>query len=171
MKKLFILSLVAAMFVGVGNANAMSEADLKNKINSVAVNGIVIEEGTKKQFSDYLDKYELTGKECDIIAKNIDKAIEIFKSENVTSINQLSSTAKNRLKALVSDVTSNTSVKATITDGALVVLNSDGTVFAEVDNKIVKKTGNETVLPVIAGVSFVITLVGAYFVVRQVKAN
>lgn len=171
MKKVFILSLVAAMFIGVGSANAMSEAELKAKFDEASTRGIVIEEGTKKQISDYLGKYELTSKECDVIANDIDKAIEIVNSENITSLSQLSSTAKNKLKALVTDVTTKTSVKATITDGALVVLNSDGTVFAEVDNKIVKRTGNETVLPVIAGVSFVITLVGAYFVVRQIKAN
>ena len=170
MKKLLILSL-AALFVGIGSANAMTESELKAKIDGLSANGITVSEGTKKQVADYLGKYELTGAECDIIAADIDKAVEVIKSEDVKDLSKLSSTSKDKLKALVNDVTSKTSVKATVTDGNIVVLNEDGTVFAEVDGKVVKNTGNNDVLPVIASVSFVVTLVGAYFVVRQVKAN
>ena len=79
--------------------------------------------------------------------------------------------AKDRLKALVADVSDHTSVKATVTEGSLVVLDANGDTFFEVDH-LVKQTGSSTTLTaMVAGVSVLIVAAGACLVVKQVKEN
>ena len=79
---------------------------------------------------------------------------------------------KSELVSLVEDISAHTSVKATVKNGKLVINRPDGKgVFAEFD-KLVKQTGNETnTIAIIAGVSFVIVLAGAFVVTKKFATN
>ncbi len=174
MKKILFVSLLAALFFTTVNVSAMTEAELRKKFDeTVTINGkkYGVTAGDKKLAGDYLDKYELSGDDCDYIANKINEAKAIISTEGQENFYKLSESTKTKLKKLVSDVTANTSVKATVTSGAVVILNDDGSTFAEVTT-LVKQTGSENSnIAIIAGVSFIITLVGACLVVKQVKNN
>lgn len=172
MKKLFFVGILAALFVGTTNVSAMTEADLRKKFDeTVTINGnkYAVSDGDKKLADDYLAKYEVSSDDCDYIAKKVDEAKAILTAEGQEDLTKLSESTKTKLKKLVSDVSANTSVKGTVTSGSVVILNSDGSTFAEVTS-LVKQTGTErSNIAIIAGVAFVITLVGACLVVKQVK--
>ena len=175
MKKVFMSVLVISLLLlGVKNVNAMTEAQLKTKLTqSITINGteVSLTADEKNLVTKYLNEYEVSSKDADYISGKVDEAISILKSEGKTDFKELSSSAKTKLKALVSDVAANTSVNATVTNGSIVIYNGDGTVFAEVD-KLVKQTGTESnKLTIVASIAAAVTLVGAYFVVRQVKVS
>ena len=172
MKKLFVVTLVA-FFVGLISVSAMSEKDLRKRFDeSITIGGTtyVVKAGDKKLVDDYLAKYEVSDKDCKYISGKIDEAIKIVKAEGTADAKAFSKDAKTKLKALVADIAANTSVKATVTNGSLIILNNNGTTFAEVDS-LVKKTGTTDNVAIIAGVASVITLVGACLVIRQTKKS
>ena len=118
-----------------------------------------------------LNKYNVSSSDADYIKARIDTAISILKDEGQTDFSKLSSGAKDRLKALVVEISNNTSVKATVTNGSVVILDANGDTFFEVDN-LVKQTGSGvTLTAVLAGVSVLIVAAGACLVVKQVKEN
>ena len=174
MKRLFFVGLIALFLVGTTNVNAMTEADLRKKLDeSVTIAGekYYLSTGDKKLADDYLAKYEISSDDCDYIAGKIDEAKAILTAEGKEIFSKLSESTKNKLKKLVTDVSANTSVKGTVTSGSFIVLNSDGSTFAEITN-LVKQTGSENSnISIIAASAFIITLVGACLVVRQVKNN
>ena len=174
MKKLLLLSLVASFFVGFTSVSAMTEEELEAKLTQVveiAGDKYSVSSVTKKEIERYLKENEVSSKDADYIAQKIDAAISILQSEGTANGKALSTSAKTKLKNLVSDIASNTSVKATVTSDALVIYNDDNTVFTEV-SELVKQTGSESsTIATIASMAFVITLVGTCLVIRQVKAN
>ncbi len=174
MRKIFLGSLLVVLFAFVTNVNAMTEAELRKKFDeTITINGnkYAISDGDKKLADDYLAKYDLSEKDCDYIAKKIDEAKGILTDEGKEDLSKLSEKAKADLKKLVSDVSANTSVKGTVTNGSVIVLNKDGSTFAEVTG-LVKQTGMEnSKIAIIVGCAFIVTLVGACLVVKQVKEN
>ena len=178
MKKLLIASF--ALFVavvGIRTTSAMTETELRAKINQT----ITLKDGSKYKLSAdkmvlvdrYLKENEVSEKDADYIASKLEEAIAIAKKYTISELKKLPTSTKDDLKALVSDVAANTSVKATVKGESLIVYNDDDTKFAEVTvDDLVKQTGTETnTIAIIASVAFVITLVGAVFVVRQVKMS
>ena len=174
MKKVFFGSLLAALLFATVNVSAMTEAELRKRFDeSVTINGtkFVAAAGDKKLVDDYLTKYELSSDDCEYISGKITEAKAILEKEGKEDFKAMAFSTKEKLKKLVTDIAANTSVKATVTEGSLVILNKDGSTFAEVDH-LVKQTGSENSnIAIIAGVSFIITLVGACLVIRQVKNN
>lgn len=174
MKKLFFASLVAVLFLGVTNVSAMTESELRKRFDETVTVGkttFAVADGDKKAVDDYLAKYEVSEKDCSYISDKIDEAIKIVKSEGKENFKDYSANAKTKLKKLVTDIAANTSVKATVTNGSMVVLNNDGSTFYEVDH-LVKQTGTQSDnIAIIATISFVVSIVGACLVVRQVKHN
>ena len=178
MKKVYVVfALVVSLFVGIKSASAMTEAQLKEKMfQTFTINGheFKITDSTKVLVERYLDSYDVSEADCQYIADRIDEAINIIKASGKSKIDDLTKTQKNQLKALVEKVSANTSVKATVTKGSVVVYKPDSTnnaVFAEVTDPI-KQTGLETSpVAMMASVSFLITLAGACLVVRQVKES
>jgi len=175
MKKLFILSLaVVFAFVGMLSANAMSEAKLKEVLTKTYnINGTnySVSSEVKVYIERYLNENEVSSDDADYIAKKVDQAVEIVRASGATDLTHFTKLPKDtqkQLKTLVADISANTSVKATVTKNSVAVTNADGTVV-EVTG-LVKQTGSETnIIAVIAGIAFVVTVVGACLVVRQVK--
>ena len=172
MKKILITLLVFTLFLT--GASAMSESDLLAKLTaSYDINGYTFQlsGGDKALAKRYLDENEVSSKDADYIAGKIDEAISLmrkFGAKDFSDFSKLPSSLKSSLKKLVQDVASNTSVKATVTKGKVVIYNADGTVFAEM-SKLVKNTGSEfEIIPLLA---LFVSIIGIVVVYKNVKAN
>ncbi|MBR3229955.1 MAG: hypothetical protein IKF91_03915 [Bacilli bacterium] len=172
MKRILITLLVFTLFLT--GASAMSESDLLAKLTtSYDINGYTFQlsGGDKALAKRYLDENELSSKDADYIAGKIDEAISLMRksgAKDFSDFGKLPSSLKSSLKKLVQDVASNTSVKATVTKGKVVIYNADGTVFAEI-SKLVKNTGSEfEIIPLVA---LFVSIIGIVVVYKNVKAN
>ena len=174
MKKLSLLLVALLLFVGVVRVDAMTEDELKDALTqTIEINGskFTVDDGTKTAIERYLNQYDVSSADADYINARINTAISILKSEGQTDFKKLSTSAKNQLKALVEEISNNTSVNATVTNGSVVVLTPTGGTFYEVDH-LVKQTGSTTTLTaMVAGISVLIVAAGACLVVKQVKEN
>lgn len=170
--KLALTSFASFMLIAVIHVNAMSESELLTKFtSSYDINGYKfhLSESDKVLVKRYLDENEVSAKDADYIAGKIDEAIKILRDSGVTDLSNLSklpSSTKSKLKALVTDIASNTSVKATVNKGAVVIYNKDGSVFAEM-TKLVKDTGSN--MYVIPALAILIVAAGAFVIVRKPK--
>ena len=172
MKKILITLLVFTLFLT--GVRAMSESDLLAKLTaSYDINGFTFQlsGGDKALAKRYLDENEVSSKDADYIAGKIDEAISLMRksgAKDFSDFSKLPSSLKSSLKKLVQDVASNTSVKATVTKGKVVIYNADGTVFAEM-SKLVKNTGSEfEIIPLVA---LFVSIIGIVVVYKNVKAN
>ena len=173
MKKILMTLLVCILFLTVG-VKAMSEKDLLGKLTgSYDINGVTFQlsESDKALAKRYLDQNEVSSKDAEYIASKVDEAISLMRKAGVkdfSDFSKLPKSLKNDLKKLVQDVASNTSVKATVTKGKVVIYNADGTVFAEM-SKLVKNTGSDfQIIPLVA---LFVSVIGLVIVYRNVKAN
>ena len=170
--KIAMIALVCFILAGTTQVSALSERDLLKKLTAAYnINGynFQLSEGDKALAKRYLDENNVSATDADYIANKIDEAINILKSSGATNFSDFSklpAETKSKLKSLVTDIASNTSVKATVKKGAVVVYNADGSVFAEM-NKLVKNTGsNMYVIPVLA---LLIVAVSAFTLTRKQK--
>lgn len=174
MKRLLSVGLVLVMLFAVVAVKAAgkTEDDLyKALTQTITINGVevTVSEATKNHIKSYLNQFEVSAEDCEYIINKINTAISILKSEGKTDFSKLSADAKAQLKALVVDIHDNTTVNATVTNGAVVVYDNTGDVFFEVTD-LVKQTGSETsTTAIIAAISLVIVAAGALLVGRQVK--
>ncbi len=175
MKKIVMMLLaVALVFSGVRPVSALTEREVLDKLEkSYTINGQVfqISPALKKIAEDYAAKYVISDDDLKVLDEKIDEAIKIVKDAKVTKIEDLSAAAKKELKDLVADVKANTSINVTYEDGTLVVYTPEGEVFEKVTS-LVKQTGTESnTIAILAGVSFVVMLAGAFVVVRKVRTT
>ena len=122
MKK-FLVLLVALSF-GLASVSAMTEAELKEKLTqSYTVNGVTFKANDQQKtlIETYLNDYEVSSSDADIIYSKLQSALQILENSGKKSFYDLSSSDKNSIIALVSDVSTSTSVDAAIVDGKLVV--------------------------------------------------
>ena len=172
MKRMLILALFLVGFFGaVTNASAMTKEELEKKLTQTYnINGtnFKVSDDNKVLLERYLNSYDVSSSDADYIANKVDEAVAIIKASGVKSVDELSTASKNQLKGLIADVSTNTSVKATVNNGNLVIYNPDGSsVFAEV-NKLVKQTGTvNSSMDYIVTVSIGILLVGSLVVIRK----
>lgn len=160
MKKCSMIVLAAlALFGFSASVNAMTEDELEAKLTaSYDINGneISLRDTEKVLVEQYLAKNEISESDADYIASKVDEAIAILRNANVTNVNDLSSADKNRLVALVSDISENTAIKATVlSGGVLSIQNIDGTEFARVTKEAIRQTGNNNVLLITGIISLV----------------
>lgn len=122
MKKVIVF--LAALCVGLVSVSAMSESELKEKMTqSYAVNGVTFQATStqKNLIEQYLNQYEVSSADADYIASKLDEAFNILRASGKTSFYDLSKSDKNRIVALGSDVTANTSVHVVVTKHDLIV--------------------------------------------------
>ena len=174
MKKFCYVLLALVLFFGLNTVKAATEEELKNALEgTVTINGheYSVDASTKTYIERYLNQYDVSSADADYIIARINTAKSILESEGQENFKNLSQSAKNRLKALVVEINDNTTVKATVTNGSVVVKDHQGNTFFEV-TRLVKQTGSETsTTAIIAGVSLLIVAAGAFLVVKQVKEN
>ncbi|MBR3897717.1 MAG: hypothetical protein IKJ43_00365 [Bacilli bacterium] len=169
-----VLCLVLSVVIGVSSVKAMSESQLLEKLTATYdINGykFQLSDGDRVLAKRYLDLYEVSSAHADYIAGEIDSAIKDMRDSGIkdfSDFSKLPSSLKEKLKQHVLNVAANTSIKATVKNGKVIVFNPDGTVFAEI-GKLVKNTGSN--LNIIATVALLVTAVGTVLIVRNVKAN
>lgn len=119
-----VLFLVVAVLFTTVNVNAMSKSELEEKLTKTyTVNGTSFRLETKdaNKVKTYLAENDISESDCDYIAGQVDKAIAILEASGVTKIENLSTSDKNSIKALINEVGSNTDVPVSISNGKLFV--------------------------------------------------
>ena len=170
MKKTFIVALAAFLLFGA-SVSAMSEEDLEATLTATyTINGATFKASDSNiaLVRRYLAENEISEADCDYIAAKFNEAIEIIEKSGVTKLSDLSSTYKNQISALATQVSKNTAVKVTIAgNGNITVYNTDGSKFATVGSAI-KNTGAVSTVVVLGAIS---TVGAIYFANKVRKAN
>ncbi len=135
-KKMMFALLCVALF-GLTKVNAMSVDELKEVLTkSYEINGVTfqITNAQKNSLEQYLTNNPgITESDADYIASKVEEAIDILEKAGVKSVDDLSRSTKDELKALITDVSNNTAIKATPNnDGTVTVYNLDNTVFDKI---------------------------------------
>ena len=170
MKKIFIALFLVMLFVGIVNVKATTESELKTKIkNGYVVNGTEVKPSAYQvnEMERYLNKYDLTDEEATFIANKMDEIYEFAKEDKAESFTELSSAHKPKAVSIGAEISSKTSVKATLTsDGVLTIFESDGkTVFCKiVDKDITKQTGASNYVLAFAGFA---SIFGVAYIVKK----
>lgn len=176
MKKTIFAVLAAVALFGFTNVDAMTESELKAKLTKeYVIDGEKIQMSASQvaELDRYLKEYEISSKDADYISKKIDEALKIAQDGKAKSFTELTKEEKQKMVAIVSDITKQTSVKATLTEGGkLTIFEENGktpfTVITDKDNGIQNTDSNNTILA-IAGI---ISVVGVAVIVKKVaKAN
>ena len=174
MKKIFLI-LASIVLLGTINVKAMTESDLKTKLqNGFEIKGEVIKPTAYQlnEINRYLDKYEVSSDHLTYISNKIDEIYNIAKEAGAKSFTDLPSDKVGDIVKIVALISENTSVKASLTNnGVLTIYESDGkTPFTVIEDKdIAKKTGTNNTLFVIASFSAVFGT--CYIAKRAIKEN
>ena len=172
MKKLgYFLLVIALLFVGT-NVIAMTESELAAKIKKTyVVDGVELKitAAQETELERYLNKYELSSEDADYISSKIDQAIAIAQNAKAKSFTELTSDEVAQMMTIVSEISDNTSVKATLTKGGkLTIYEQDGTtpftIITDKDNGI-QNTDNNYFIIVIASA---ISLLGIVVITKKV---
>lgn len=153
-------------------------------------------DGAKVLAERYLNQNPVSSTDADYIAGKIDEAVAAMRNSGVSDFSDLSklpASLKATLKQLVQDIAANTSVKATVINGRVIIYNADGSKFAElsgfevennsgnnsgsssssnksgISNSVVKNTGAN--VDIVAASALLITALGSAFVVKNIKEN
>ena len=124
MKKVIVF--LATLCVGLISVNAMSESELRSKLTqSYSVNGVTFVANSEQinLIDEYLRNYDITSADADYISTKLDEAMNVLRNSGKISFYSMTKADKNKIIALVADVSANTGVKATISKGNLYVCN------------------------------------------------
>ena len=165
---LAILTLVA----GIAPISAMTKAEFKEKVEKTyVINGAEfgLSNDMKVLFERYMDEYKVSSADMDYVSAVIDKAVNIIKKSGKTKLADLDAATKKELKGLVEDISANTSIKATVKNGKLIIYKPDGSIFAEIDS-LVKQTGlNANPMAVYGIIAFVVMAFGAFYITKKMR--
>ncbi len=176
MKKVMFMLFAAVMMLGVTNVHAMTEEELHAKLTGTyTINGkdFTATSKQKVELERYLKEFDVSEKDADYISGKFDEALKVLEEEKAASFSDLSKNAKAKLIDVVADVSKNTDVKVTLTEGGkLTIYGKDGktpfAVFTDSDMTI-QNTNADMAIVVAASV---ISLLGVAVVSRKVaKAN
>ena len=170
MKKIrnIVCLFVAMLLVGTLNVNAMSKDELKAKLTKAyTINGATFQATSdqKVEIERYLSQNNVSESDADYIASKIDEAVAIIERGDATSFEKLTKAEKNEIKALLTEVSNNTSVKVTAVKNGVKVYNLDGTVFTVVTASKVKYTDTYMIIT-LAGV---VSIIGIAVIARKMK--
>ena len=122
MKKVIVF--LATLCVGLVSVSAMSESELKERLTkSYTVNGSTFQaSSTQRNVMDqYLNQYDISSSDADYIANKLDEAFDVLRDSGKSSFYAMSKADKKKVVALVSYVSANTSVDATIIKDDLII--------------------------------------------------
>ena len=163
------LSIIAIMVIGLVmvlpfSVFAETENDVINKISTpVTINGrtVSVRSDVINEAKRYLTAYDLTEAECKIICDNIDAAINKAKEEGATKWKELSAEGKNAMIGFLENVTSGTTINATLTsDGTLTIYTPDGNeVFTKITDAVVDSGSKSGVKAVNTGVKSIAVVI------------
>lgn len=171
MKKFALIAVLSIMLFGnMTSARAITKNELKTKMtSSYTINGSTFKLADDKSVlvERYLQQNNLSEAELNYISTKVDEVLAILRTSNATSIETLSWPTKEKLLALVTDVSNNTRVQATVLSGARIsIKNLDGTDFAIVGkNDIVKQTNDTSIIACASALS----LLGIGLAIRKFR--
>lgn len=180
MKKVVMLVFAVAMlFVGMVGVRAAGtvtevEANLAKVLKDTYTIGndkFTLPEGIKVQIDRYLSENDVTQTDADYICNKIKYVTGLIEEKGIKDIKDLSRIKSDIIDAF-EDVLAETSIDGTYKDGQFIIYEpGTTTVFATVDS-LVKQTGTESnAIAILAGVSFVVMVAGAFVIVRKVRFN
>ena len=170
MKKIFLAIIATVLFISATSVDAMTKDELKNKLTaSYTVNGATIKvNGSQAALIErYLQQNNISSSDADYIAQKHDEALAVMEAGNARSLSELTKSEKNRIIAIINDVSNKTAVKIRISKGnVLTIYNTDGSVFTVISN-VIKYTDNSGIF-VVAGA---ISLVGMFLFMKKLAKN
>ena len=178
MKKVGMLVLAVAMLfvgmVGVRAAEEVTEAELVKQLkDTYTINGakFTVSNDVKVLIDRYAADYNISNDDATVISNKVKDVIKLIEDNGIKDMKDLGK-IKSELIAAFTFVVDNTSIDGTYKDGKFIVYKPGTTdVFAEVDS-LVKQTGTESnAIAILAGVSFVVMVAGAFVIVRKVRFN
>lgn len=170
MKKGFLVALVVTLMMSVTNVSAMTKDELKTKLTKeYTINGATFKASASDvaQIERYLEQNNVSEADADKISAKVDEAVSIIEAGNATKLEELTTTEKDKLIGLLSDISNTTSVKVTVNKGVITVYNIDGTEFTKITDMI-KQTGANYTIVIIAGV---ISILGFLVIANKMKKN
>lgn len=168
MKKLLVL--VVALVFGIGSASAMTEAELKSKLfeSTREISGETwkITDEEKNLVTRYLDEYEVTSTDADLIWSKLERAFEVLKASGKNRFQKLTGNDKAEILQLVADVDATRSMDCAIV-GKQFVVYVPGTrnIFYKTPVYPVAPTGGNLF---VCGLG-IVSLIGLAFAVRKIK--
>ena len=156
--------------MGVTNVSAMTKEELKTKLTKeYTINGATFKASASNiaQIERYLEQNDVSEADADKIAAKVDEAVRIIEAGNATKLEALTKTEKDKLIALISDVSNTTSVKATVNKGVITVYNMDGTEFTKITDMIKQTGANYTIV----AIASVISILGFLVIANKMKKN
>lgn len=180
MKKVVMLVLaVAVLFggmVGVRAAGTITdvEANLAKVLKDTYTIGkdkFTLSNDIKVKIDRYLSENDVTKTDADYICAKIKSITDLIEEKGIKDIKDLGRIKSDVIEAF-EDVLAETSIDGTYKDGQFIIYVPGTTeVFATVDS-LVKQTGTESnAIAILAGVSFVVMVAGAFVIVRKVRFN
>lgn len=170
MKKIFLAIIATVLFISATSVDAMTKDELKNKLTaSYTVNGATIKvNGSQAALIErYLQQNNISSSDADYIAQKVDEALAVMEAGNARGLSELTKSEKNRIIAIINDVSNKTAVKIRISKGnVLTIYNTDGSVFTVISN-VIKYTDNSGIF-VVAGA---ISLVGMFLFMKKLAKN
>lgn len=173
MKKMLI-TILAVMFVGVVNVNAMSKEDLMAELEkeyTVGGESVKLDATIVKSIEEYLTTNEINEDEMDTIYEQFSE-VKTYLAENEGAYDaktgKLNEDAMKVVSNSLATISENTNVNVSISnDGKVVAKNKDGKVFAtyEANGLEIRKTNGNYVLVAVASV---ITLAGAAVLTKKI---
>ena len=135
--KKMMFALLCVVLFGMTSVSAMSVDELKEVLTKkYEINGVTfqITNAQKNSLEQYLTNNPgITESDADYIASKVDEVIAILEEANVKSVDDLTRSTKDKIKALITDVSNNTAIKATPNnDGTVTIYNLDNTVFDKI---------------------------------------
>lgn len=143
MKKKILIILLAIFSLGVTNVSAMSKEELQDKITATyIINGAEFRLSASDiaQVERYLNQNEVSESDADYISAKIDEVVDLLEKGSAKSISDLTKEEKDQIIRILNDISEQTAIKLTISNGNIVVYNQDGTMFTTLTN-LVKQTG------------------------------
>lgn len=172
MKKVLMALTVLVASIAFVNVDAMSKDELKAKLTQTYnINGaeFKLTSAQAVQVERYLDNFEVSEEDATYISNKVDEAVELVKASGATSIESIPKNTKSQLSKLVSDVDKETSVKATVKNGTVIIYNPNtGAEFTRITDPV-KQTGAVNYVLIASGL---ITLFGvSALVIKRVKSE
>ena len=171
MKKLLVF--VALFVFGLASVSAMTESEFKAKLNGTTkeINGSTFKltDQEKTLVERYLDQYEVTSADADLIVEKLEDVFDILKNSGKKKFQDLPADKKQEVKTIVTNLSASAnSVDCTIKNGKLVVYvpNSNrGEIFYETPVLPIAPTNRSYLL---AGLGL-ISVVGLALAFKKVK--
>ena len=169
MKK-FLVFLVAVSF-GLASASAMTESELKEKLNqSYTVNKSTFKttDEEKELIARYLDQYEVTSNDADVIWAKLQAVFDVLKKSGKKTFQELSSADKARVVALVGEVDATDSIDCAIVDSRFIVYvpnTNKGKIFYKTPVTPIAQTNRDLI---VAGLG-IISVLGMALAFKKIK--